>query len=73
MIGMGLVLAWLLSRLTGLDIATALFSLTPGGMPEMLAVAQESGADLGVVATLQFLRYNSVVILVPLIIDWLFS
>lgn len=72
-IGLGMVLAWVLSRLTELDIATALFSLTPGGMAEMVAVSQESGADLGIVASLQFLRYNSVVILVPVIIDWLFS
>jgi len=73
MIGTGLALAWMLSRLTHLNVATALFSLTPGGMAEMVAVAQESSADLGVVATLQFLRYNSVVILAPVIIDWLFS
>ncbi len=72
MIGIGLALAWMLHRFTRLDIATALFSLTPGGMPEMVAVAQEAGADLGIVAALQFLRHNSVVILAPVIIAWFF-
>jgi membrane AbrB-like protein len=73
MIGIGLILALILSRLTRLDNATALFSLTPGGMAEMVAVAQESGADVSIVATVQFLRYSSVVILAPVVIDWFFS
>jgi membrane AbrB-like protein len=73
MIVVGLTLAWMLARLTDLDIGTALFSLTPGGMPEMVAVAEETSADLGVVATLQFLRYSSVVMLAPAILDWILS
>jgi membrane AbrB-like protein len=73
MIVVGLALAWLLARLTDLDVGTALFSLTPGGMPEMVAVAEETSADLGVVATLQFLRYSSVVMLAPAILDWFLS
>lgn len=56
LIAIGLALGWVLSTLIGLDAATALFSLTPGGLPEMTAVAQEVGADSRVVATLQFLR-----------------
>ncbi|MGQ9493765.1 MAG: AbrB family transcriptional regulator [Anaerolineae bacterium] len=73
MIATGLILGWLLSELTRLDLATGLFSLTPGGIAEMIAVAQEIGAHATIVATLQFLRLSSVVILAPAIIHWLFS
>jgi len=66
-------LGWLLSRLTGLDLATALFSLTPGGVAEMVATAQDTTADITAVATLQLLRLASVLLLAPAIIDWLFS
>ena len=69
----GLALGWVMSKLTNLDVATALFSFTPGGLPEMTALAQEVGADSGIVATLQFLRMSGVVILVPLLLRLLFS
>jgi len=42
MIALGLMFAWLLARLTHLDLGTALFSLTPGGMPEMVALSNHS-------------------------------
>ncbi len=73
LIAMGLALGWVLSKIAGLDVPTALFSLTPGGLPEMTAVAQEVGADSRVVVTLQFLRLVSVVILVPLLLRLVFS
>jgi len=73
MIAVSALLAWGVSRLTGLDIGTALFSITPGGMPEMVAASEDTGADLATVATLQFLRYASVIVLVPLIVSWWFS
>jgi len=73
MIVVGMALAWMLARLANLDVGTALFSLTPGGMAEMVAIAEETTADLGVVATLQFLRYSSVVMLAPAILDWFLS
>ncbi len=72
MIAAGLALAWTLARYTDVDLGTALFSLTPGGMAEMVAVAEEIEADLAVVATLQFVRYTCVVLLAPVIVDGLF-
>ena len=72
LIAVALILGWVLCKLTGLDVATALFGLTPGGLPEMTAVAQEVGADSRVVVTLQFLRLSSVLVLVPLVLRLLF-
>ncbi len=69
----GMVLGRVLSRLTGLDLATALFSLTPGGVAEMVATAQDTAADITAVATLQLLRLASVLLLAPPIIDRLFG
>lgn len=73
LMAVALVVSRLLARWTGLDLGTALFCLTPGGMPEMVAMAEEIGADLGVVATLQFVRYTCVVLLAPWLIAWLAS
>jgi len=73
LVGTALGLAWLLSRWTKLSLATALFSLTPGGIQEMVAVCEECGADVALVAVLQFLRYVCVLMLVPMIVAWLSS
>ena len=73
LIGSGVCLAWLLARWTELDMATALFSLTPGGFQEMVAVCEESGADTAAVTALQFLRYLSVLVVVPAMVRWLVS
>jgi membrane AbrB-like protein len=72
LIGISLLLSWLLARSSDLDEATALFSLTPGGMQEMVAVCEESGADVAAVAVLQFIRYVSVLILAPALVRLLF-
>lgn len=71
MIVVSAFLARVLARLTHLHPTTALFSLTPGGIAEMVAVAQEAGAAVTVVATLQFVRLSTVVIVVPLILQWM--
>ncbi len=71
LIASALLLAAALARITGLSLATALLSLTPGGMAEMVAVADEAQADMAAVAVLQLLRFVMVLLLVPLLIVWL--
>jgi membrane AbrB-like protein len=73
MIAAGIGLACLLSKWTGLEVSTALFSLTPGGVAEMVAISEQTDADTPVVATLQFLRLFGVVTLAPLFIHLLLS
>ena len=73
MIAAGIGLAWILSRSTDLDMSTALFSLTPGGLAEMVAMSQNTDADTPVVAALQFLRLLGVVTLGPIFIHFLLS
>jgi membrane AbrB-like protein len=67
-IGTGLGLGWLLSRLTQLNIATALISCVPGGLPAMVAMAEEMDADATVVAAIHFSRLVTVLLAVPAVV-----
>lgn len=51
-IGSGFVLA----RVGGIDVRTALLACCPGGMPEMTALADELGAQVDVVVGVHLLR-----------------
>jgi len=64
-IAIGTRLAPLLARWSGLDPATAHFSMMPAGISEMAELAGRHGADVGAVAMLHTLRVMLVVFLVP--------
>lgn len=64
--GLGLLLA----RLSGVDLATGLFSMAPGGMNYIAATAQATGANGGVVAVIHLIRIIMTIVLVPLTIGW---
>jgi len=64
-IAVGLILGWALAHLTQLDVATALISSVPGGLPGMVAVAEETDADATVVAAIHFSRLTAVLVVVP--------
>ena len=70
-IGAGLALGWILARFTQLDIATALISVVPGGLPAMAAIADEMGADATVVAAIHFSRLATILIAVPSLVPLL--
>lgn len=55
-VAVGLLLGLLLSALTDLDRRTALLGSCPGGISEMVALAEESGADVEVVLGVQLVR-----------------
>lgn len=52
----GLALGLLLARTTGIDRRTALLASCPGGIAEMVALAQQSHADAEVVLGVQLIR-----------------
>ncbi len=68
MISLGLIAGFILHRLTGVDLATALFSSSPGGMTEMILASMGFGADTPTVALLQLLRMISIVSIMPLVL-----
>ena len=67
-IAVGLGLGWALGRVTTLDPVTALVSGIPGGLPAMVAIADETGADATVVAAVHFSRLTTILVVVPLLI-----
>lgn len=53
---LGLLLGLLLSATTAMDRRTALLASCPGGISEMVALADESGADVELVLGIQLVR-----------------
>ena len=72
-VGAGLALGWALARFTQLDIATALISTVPGGMPAMVAMAEERKADATVAAAIHFSRLITILLAVPALVPLLTS
>jgi membrane AbrB-like protein len=64
---------WVLSLVTKVDIATALFATAPGGSAEMTAAAESMGADARLVAALQTIRVVVVIVVVPALLAWWFK
>ncbi len=70
-IGAGLGLGWVLTRLTRLNLVTALVSVVPGGLPAMVGMAEDMGADATVVAAIHFARLTTILIAVPALVPLL--
>ncbi len=56
-----------ISRITGMDLYTALFSCSPGGLSEMTIIADSYGADISKVALIHLIRIMSVILFFPVI------
>lgn len=55
-VALGLGLGLVLARTSGIDRRTALLASCPGGISEMVALAEESGADVELVLGVQVVR-----------------
>jgi len=64
------LLGYIFSELTGLQLATSILSIAPGGLIEMALTAQTVGGDPSIVSSLQMIRLLIIVILVPLFLQW---
>ncbi len=62
------VLGFTLSKLTGMDLTTALFSVSPGGLTDMTLISGAYGADTPTVALLHLMRLLTVITILPTII-----
>lgn len=60
------VFGLLIHYCSGIDLKTALYASTPGGMTDMTLIALEQGADSGVVIVLHLVRYLTAVTLLPI-------
>lgn len=72
-IALDLAAGLLISKLTDMDVVSALFSCAPGGLTDMTLIAAELGADGVKVAGMHMIRLVSVIALYPTIIDILIS
>ena len=63
------LLGFFLSRVTYLDVETAVLSSSMGGLPEMTVIALATSADVAVVIVMQTLRMVATFIVFPLIIN----
>lgn len=61
----GLTLGIVIHKITGLDINTALFSSSPGGLTDMTLISDSFGADSPKVAILQLVRLIMVLSVMP--------
>lgn len=66
--GLGMILA----AVTSLDLPTAILSVAPGGLIEMVLTATSVGGDPAVVSSLQLIRLLFIIILVPPLLKWYF-
>ena len=57
----------IISRTTGMDLYTALFSCSPGGLSEMTIIADSYGADISKVVLVHLIRILSVILFFPII------
>lgn len=64
---------FLVSRISNLDLATALFAAAPGGLSDMALIADDLGADSPKVALLQLIRVVGVISIYPPIMKYIYS
>ncbi|MEK8126419.1 AbrB family transcriptional regulator [Paenibacillus filicis] len=63
------LIAWLVSKLSGMDFPTVMLGSIPGGLSQMIALAEEmKGTDLTVITFLQVSRIILIVFFVPTLI-----
>jgi len=68
-VGSALLIGYGLAFLGGFDLGTALLGTSPGGLPEMTAMAVTLHADTPTVAVLHSLRLGAILALIPLVLD----
>lgn len=74
MVVFGLGLAFAVSKLTGINISSAVLGTTPGGLSQMVLLSEEiKGADSTVVTFMQTIRMLTVIFIVPILSIHAFS
>ncbi|MDK2868716.1 MAG: hypothetical protein PWP51_1869 [Clostridiales bacterium] len=66
-----LALAFIIHKTTGMDLMTALFSCSPGGLADMSILSEAYGAETAKVVVMHALRLMTVVMIFPVIFGFL--
>ena len=64
---------YLFAKMTHLSLLTAILSMAPGGLVEMVLTAESVGGDPAVVSSLQFVRLLFIILVVPNVLKWFFQ
>ncbi len=67
-IAANIVLSFIIRRFTDVDLTTALFATSPGGVSDMCIIAMDLGGDAPKVATMQLFRLVSALTIFPMMI-----
>lgn len=70
---LSIVLGFIIHKLTGIDLQTALFSAAPGGLADMTIMSEAFGAQTHIVALLHLIRLTTVLTVLPVVIKILTS
>jgi len=72
LVGTGLLLSMVFTRMGLLDMGTAYLATSPGAMSALLGVALDSGKDAAVITCFHFFRVVFIILTMPLIYKYLF-
>ena len=72
LVGTGLLLSMVFTRMGLLDMGTAYLATSPGAMSALLVVALDSGKDAAVITCFHFFRVVFIILTMPLIYRYLF-
>lgn len=72
LVGTGLLLSMVFSRMGLLDMGTAYLATSPGAMSALLVVALDSGKDAAVITCFHFFREVFIILTMPFIYKYLF-
>lgn len=64
--------SWMLVRLFGYDLVTAILASTPGGLSGVVATASEAEADEVVVTFVHLVRLSTIIVVVPILVALFF-
>lgn len=64
----GMVAGYILHKVTGIDLVTALLGTSPGGLTDMSILAASYEADTIIVSSIHLIRLFSVIFLMPIIV-----
>lgn len=64
------IIGFLISKISGIDIITALLASAPGGVSDMALIAKDLGGDAPKVALMQLSRYVCIIAFFPVIIKY---
>jgi len=66
-----IVMGFIVHRLFGIDLVTAIYSFAPGGIAEIAIIADSFGADAGMITAMQLLRLMIVFTFYPFLLKFM--